>query len=108
MEKREVYCEACNREIKSRHELVITTIFFSLVCYHDACFSKSIKGFKTLFVSNSPINGVAGTTYSIFLFLVAVLFFIFSPIYNILAILMLIVPTYRVLAWFMYERYLEP
>ncbi|QOR65023.1 hypothetical protein IM538_14375 [Cytobacillus suaedae] len=108
MEKQEVYCEACNREIKSKQELVVTTSFFSLVCYHNACFSKSIKGFKSLFVSNSPINGIAGTTYAIFLFLVAILFFIFSPIYNILAILLLVVPLYRVLGWFMYERHLEP
>lgn len=109
MEIREVYCEACNREIKHREEAVITSVFFSLVCYHDSCFSKSLKGWNTLFVSNSPINGTWGTFSAIASFIAALIFLIFNPLgsYSLIGIVLFVLPIYRILAWFMYERYLE-
>jgi hypothetical protein len=55
-----VYCEKCGREIKFAGDLVTTTFMFQVVPYHEDCFAKDLKGLRTFFVSNNPINGIAG------------------------------------------------
>lgn len=63
MEKhRKVICERCAGEIESKEDLVTTLSLFTICAYHNECYANEIKGMRSLFVSNVPING----TYSTF------------------------------------------
>ena len=58
-------------------ELVTTTFMFKVVPYHEGCYAKDLKGLRTFFVSNNPVNGISGNitaVLSIFIGIFALLF----------------------------------
>lgn len=103
-----VHCDKCLKEIRIRGDLVTATMFFQVVPYHEDCYGKDLKGAKTLFLNNQPINGFSGN----FLTLLAFAIFIASLIIDeetmiYLSILSLIAIMYRVYSFIIYERHLE-
>lgn len=103
-----VYCEKCKRRIPYRGDLVTTTIFLEVVPYHEDCFANDLKGAKTLFVDNQPINGFSGNSTFLLCFILAfiLLFFVDGPM-KWLSILMIIPIIYRIYSYLKYERHLE-
>lgn len=67
--KKTIYCKWCAGEITSKDDLVITNKLFSIVLYHEKCFSKELKGLSTISVGNKPINGTAGNASIIISFM---------------------------------------
>ncbi|MCT8136732.1 hypothetical protein H1D32_02570 [Anaerobacillus sp. CMMVII] len=106
MSKQIVYCDKCSREITDREDLVTAVFLFSVVPYHDNCYSKDLKGAKTLFLDNQPLNGFSGNFIFIISIIMAILWFLFADakIYSFLAILPI---GYRLYSYFMYERHTE-
>lgn len=94
-------------EIKERNNLVISTFFFSLAAYHDSCFSRSLKGVKTAFIGNEPINGFSGNVKAIIATVLAIILLLNNGSYRFIGFIALLVPLVRIYAWFMIERHLE-
>lgn len=103
---KQIYCEECSCTIDSKDDLIITSKFFIPVAYHRACYAEVLKGLKTFFVDNVPINGAAATLTSFFSVIIWALFMLTSMEYKILwTILFLTLPIYRLLAWYLFERH---
>ncbi|MFS0864857.1 hypothetical protein [Fredinandcohnia sp. 179-A 10B2 NHS] len=94
-------------EIKERSNLVISTFFFSLAAYHDSCYSRSLKGIKTAFVGNEPINGFSGNLKAIIAAVIAIILLLTNSSYSILGFIVLLIPLIRIYAWFIIERHLK-
>jgi hypothetical protein len=110
MKKREIYCEECVGLIKNREELVVTRMFYYVLPYHDDCYARALKGYKTAFVNNTPLNGKAATFAAILVLVASLVIFIFSEDI-ILVITMAILTAFtgglRLASWLMYERHLD-
>jgi len=105
MKEKRIYCERCVGEITNREDLVVAFQLLEIVPYHSSCYSKSLKGFQTLFVGNEPVNGPIGTLKAIIFFII-VLILLFNPTIRFLGVILLIPPGIRLYSWFKYERYL--
>jgi hypothetical protein len=83
-------------------------MMFEVVPFHEGCYGNNIKGAKTLFISNEPINGFAGSLFNIVSLILAVLWGIFAEGSMKLAAFIVLVPVaYRLFSYFKYERHLE-
>lgn len=102
-----IYCEKCSAEITDKSNLVITTYFLFVRAYHDRCYSKSLKGWETVFGGNEPINGTSGNVKAILGFVLAMILFLTSSLYSLIGIVALYLPLMRLYAWYSIERYLE-
>ncbi|MFD4706696.1 hypothetical protein ACFWM3_17765 [Gottfriedia sp. NPDC058432] len=103
-----VYCDRCLKEIRIRGDLVTATMFFQVVPYHEDCYAKDLKGVKTLFLNNQPINGFSGNFLSFLAFAICIAtFFIDDHSMIYLLILALIAIMYRLYSFFIFERHLE-
>jgi hypothetical protein len=102
-----IYCEKCAAEITDKNNLVIATYFFYITTYHDQCYSRTLKGRKTLFVGNEPINGFSGNLKAILAFVLAMILFLDGGAFLFVGIVALLVPIVRLYAWFTIERHLE-
>ncbi len=108
MRKEKVYCEECSLQIEYKEDLVVSTFFFFVVPYHDSCYSKSLKGCQTAFVSNVPINGFSGTIKAICALIGSLILFLLNDdTLRFFAIILLIFSGLRVFSWFSFERHLE-
>lgn len=92
-------------EIESKEDLVVSTQIYHFVAYHNSCYSKTIKGFNTIFVSNVPINGTYGTFAAIVSAFIALVLLFFEPL-RWYSLLFSIVPLARLYAWYKFERFL--
>ncbi|MEH7380916.1 hypothetical protein V7138_10585 [Bacillus sp. JJ1533] len=104
---RNVYCERCSAEITDKSNLIITTHFVSIKAYHDHCYSKSLKGWETVFVGNEPINGTSGNIKAFFGLIVAMILFLVGGPYAFLGAIVLYLPIMRWYAWYSIERHVE-
>ncbi|MEH7238022.1 hypothetical protein [Bacillus sp. JJ1562] len=102
-----IYCEKCSAEITDKSNLVITTYFLIVKAYHDHCYSKSLKGWETVFVGNEPINGFSGNFKAGISLVLAMILFLVNGPYVFLGIVILYLPLMRLFAWYSIERYLE-
>ncbi|MTI49864.1 hypothetical protein [Sporosalibacterium faouarense] len=101
-----IHCEKCKGQINNKEELVVTTILFDIVAYHDECFSKDIKKAKGLFIDNRPINGSLGNIgVVVSLILIPLAYYVLE--YRFLAFVFLLAPLIKFISWFKYERHLE-
>lgn len=105
---KEIYCELCQKQIKIRDDLITTTLMLEVVPYHEKCYGSNIKGAQTLFISNEPVNGFAGTFFTILAVILAILWAIFAegPM-KLVSTLVLIPVGYRIYSYIRYERHLE-
>lgn len=103
-----IYCDMCTKEIKVRDDLVTATLLFEVVPYHEECYAKDLKGAKTIFLDNQPLNGFSG---NLFFFLSIILAIVWSLIaeneLKWLSLLALIPVGYRLYSYFIYERNIE-
>jgi hypothetical protein len=110
MSKNEIYCEECVGLIKNREELVVTRMFYYVLPYHDHCYARALKGYKTAFVNNTPLNGKAANFSAIFVLIASLVIWLFSNdiILNItMVILTVFMCGLRLVSWTLYERHLE-
>ncbi|MRH41257.1 hypothetical protein GH741_01050 [Aquibacillus halophilus] len=73
-----VYCDKCLQEIKIRDDLVTSTLAFEVVPYHEDCYDKDLKGAKTFFLSNKPLNGFSGNFSFILAIILAIGWLLFA------------------------------
>lgn len=105
---KEIYCDSCSKQIKVRDDLITATILLEVVPFHEGCYGSNIKGAKTLFVSNEPVNGFAGTFFAVISLILALLWGIFAEGTMKMIALIAIVPVlYRIYSFLKYERHLE-
>lgn len=108
MGKKEIYCEKCSGQINDREELVTSTVFFFVAPFHEQCFSKSLKGWQTIYLGNVPINGLSGNIRALVALIAAIILFLTTNgTYTLISILLLIVPILRLYSWLAYERYVD-
>ena len=100
-----IYCEKCSGEITSKYDLIVTNNFLSIVPYHDQCFSKELKGLSTIFVGNTPINGIMGNVSTILAAVIGIVV-LFIPELHYISAMSLLLLGVRFYSWFQYERYL--
>lgn len=106
---RGVYCERCRKEIKYRDDLVTTTFLFQLVPYHDECYSKDIKGMRTFFVGNQPLNGLSGNIQTLIALILGIAaFFLLDENGRLTSLLAFVVLGYRLYSYFKFEKKLAP
>ncbi|WP_454191563.1 hypothetical protein [Paenibacillus sp. Marseille-Q7038] len=108
-----IYCVHCNAEIESRYDLLVNLSFFSLTAYHTPCYSEASKGYQSIFMTGSPVNGAAFNWTSVFAFLFGMVL-LFIPKENIggsriwlLTVILLLLPLARLCSWYIYERHLD-
>ncbi|OZM56340.1 hypothetical protein CIB95_13075 [Lottiidibacillus patelloidae] len=110
MKKREIYCEQCVGLIKIREDLVVASFLYYVLPYHEHCYAKALKGFKTPFLSNQPINGKMANLVSVLVFFTSLFIILFMSdiILKITAAIMGVYTIgFRLISWFLYERHLE-
>lgn len=83
-------------------------MFFEVIPYHEDCYAKDLKGVKTLFLNNQPINGFSGNILAFFaLIILVVSFFLKEDTMIFLAIFMVFPILYRLYSFVVYERHIE-
>ncbi|MEH7452566.1 hypothetical protein [Gottfriedia acidiceleris] len=103
-----IHCDKCLKEIRIREDLVASVVFFTVVPYHEDCYAKDLKGAKTLFLNNQPINGFSGNFITLLaLFVIIALFFIKDETMTYVRVISTIPIIYRVYSYIALERYLE-
>lgn len=105
---KEIYCDFCQKQIKVRDDLITSTMVLEAVPFHERCYGSNIKGARTLFLSNEPINGLAGNVTAVISLILAVLWPIFAEGVMKWAFLLALVPVgYRIYSYVKFERHLE-
>jgi hypothetical protein len=103
-----VYCDKCAKEIEVRDDLVTATLFFEVVPYHSECYARDLKGARSFFLDNQPLNGFSGNFGFILVTIIAIgwLFFAENPSkwFSLFAIIPI---GYRLYSYLIYERYTE-
>ncbi|MBP0726420.1 hypothetical protein J5Y03_14765 [Bacillus sp. RG28] len=101
-----IYFDKCLREITVRNDLVTAILFFEVVPYHENCYAKDLKGVKTLFLDNQPINGFSGNFVTLLAILFCIGCFFYEPM-KYLSIIAIIQIIYRLYSYFVFERHIE-
>jgi len=104
-EKKAIYCEKCGGEITGSDDLVVTNNFFSIVPYHEKCFSRELKGLSSIVVGNVPINGTMGNV-SVVLAVIICIAALFIKELRYISIIAFLFLGIRLYSWFKYERHL--
>ncbi|MEH7225583.1 hypothetical protein V7112_17375 [Bacillus sp. JJ1566] len=102
-----IYCEKCSAEITDKSNLLVTTYFLIVKAYHDRCYSKTLKGWETVFVGNEPINGTSGNVKAILGSVLAMILFLVNSLYSLIGIVALYLPLMRFYAWYSIERHIK-
>lgn len=103
-----IYCDKCAKEIKVRDDLVTSTLIFDVVPYHEDCYAKDLKGAKTIFLDNQPLNGLSGNLVIFISMILAIVWFLITknPL-KWLSLIAIIPIGYRFCSYFFYERHIE-
>lgn len=107
MKHTKVICEKCNGEVVSSADLVTDTYVVGVVAYHERCYVQDIKGGRSFFLSNVPLNGFASNLTTIFTIIIALLLAIFADSERVIALLAIIPLGYRLYSYLVYERHLK-
>lgn len=79
-----------------------------MIPYHEDCYAKDLKGAKTLFLNNQPVNGFSGNLLAFFALIVLIVsLFIKEDMMIFLTIFMVFPILYRVYSYIVYERHIE-
>lgn len=65
MINQKILCRECNKQITSKKDLITAMHFIFLRPYHANCYARNIRGIKTMFLGNYPINGFSGTVSAV-------------------------------------------
>ncbi|KGP72864.1 hypothetical protein [Pontibacillus yanchengensis] len=103
-----IYCDKCNQEITVRDDLVTALMVVEVVPYHEACYAKDLKGAKTFFLDNQPLNGFSGNITFIFAIIIGLLWLLIADGGSKAASLLALIPIgFRIYAYLTYERHVE-
>jgi len=101
-----IICEHCSQEITYKEDLVTANYFIFIFPYHANCYARGLKGAKTFFLGNHPINGFSGNLSAVASFIAILMLLTMLPgIAKILAIFPAIPVIARLLAYVLYERH---
>jgi hypothetical protein len=102
MSEQMVICEKCAGAIKNRDDLVTAVLIYAIVPYHEKCYANDLKGAKSFFLDNQPLNGFSGNFIFILSIIIAFLWLLFgdSKWYALIALLPI---GYRLYSYFVYE-----
>ena len=79
-----------------------------MIPYHEDCYAKDLKGVKTLFLNNQPVNGFSGNILAFFALIVLIVsFFMKEETMIFLAVFMVFPILYRLYSYIVYERHIE-
>ncbi len=79
-----------------------------MIPYHEDCYAKDLKGVKTLFLNNQPINGFSGNVLAFFAIIVLIVsLFMKDNTMLFLAVFMVFPILYRLYSYIVYERHIE-
>ncbi|QDP41173.1 hypothetical protein [Radiobacillus deserti] len=102
-----IYCDKCLKEIKVRDDLVTSTLLFEVIPYHEDCYTKDLKGIKTLFLDNQPLNGFSGNVLFFLAIIIAIGWIVIAEGSLKWLSLLAIVPIgYRLYSYYNFERYI--
>nr|WP_289038971.1 hypothetical protein [uncultured Allobacillus sp.] len=103
-----IICNRCHGEIRDQDELVTSTIVFEVVAFHDDCYTKDLKGAKTIVLDNKPLNGFSGNATFIIFVVAALLWVLFADeSMKWMALFALLPIGLRLVSYFRYERHLK-
>lgn len=104
-----IICEQCHKVIEEKEDLVTASIFFRVKPYHYFCYGKDVRGSRSVFFTNHPLNGLSGTISYLLTFLMTVALFLFTEGFiKYIALVYLITETsLRIYAYYTYSRHLK-
>ena len=82
---KDVVCVDCFEKVERRDDLVTSFRWMAVKPFHAACYAKSIRGLRSFFVNNYPINGamyMVGVVISLLIGLFVVFPFMISAVYT--------------------------
>ena len=102
-----ILCQYCQRKIESRDDLVTSLMIFTLAPFHAACYTRALKGWHTIVLSNDPVHSVSGNIMVAVSLLMAIIVLITREIPGAFLLVALLFPAVRLYSWLAYERHLE-
>lgn len=75
---RPIICEQCHKVIEEKEDLVTVSIFFRVKPYHYFCYGKDVRGARSVFFTNHPLNGISGNLSYLLTLLMTVALFLFT------------------------------
>lgn len=106
MSKKPIICEVCQKVINDPDDLITASTLFSVKPYHEYCYGHDVRGTKSIFLANHPLNGTSGTVSYLLIFLLTLLLFFYTESfikYIVLAYLIL-ETSFRIYAYIVYIR----
>lgn len=109
MDKKLITCQHCNGKIYSKDQLVTAFVLLSVISFHVECYSRALKSWAGILVSNEPINSFSGTATAAVTLMLSLYFLLGRPFQgSIIISLMLLIPSaVRFYSWISFERYLN-
>jgi len=104
---KQIICEHCNTEIKHKHDLVVAFLFIEIIPYHSECYVQGLKGVKTFFLANHPVNSASGTYSAVVSVLATIFIMVMIPTGIKPFAIVLLIPLFaRLFSYYSYERHL--
>src|SRR5690625_8034486 len=104
---KQIICEHCKTEIKHKHDLVVAFLFIEINPYHGECYVQGLKGVKTFFLANRPINSASGTYSAVVSIIISIFIIIMVPNEIIPLVIILLIPFFaRLYSYYSFERHL--
>ncbi len=101
-----IKCAKCESEITSKDDLVVAPVPVKLLTYHVDCYLKVRDRMERLFLGKQPVNDNASTSMAIACMALAIVIFLNSYGYWLIAPLM-IIPGVRFFSYLAYEKKLS-
>ncbi|GAA0362941.1 hypothetical protein [Bacillus horti] len=105
-EEKLILCEKCSGKIASNDDLVTSIVPFTIVPYHERCFSREMKSLYSVFIS-WPINGIQGNVGTVLIVLIVVVSLFINDVSWYYSALLTLPILIRLSSWVIYERHLE-
>lgn len=104
---KKIYCHKCHIIIANEKDLVTGMVHLDVFPYHAECFAHDLKGGKSFWLKNQPINSISWSlTTGMFIF-IGLLILIFSEgSGKALSIVTLLPTVYRLYSYYFFERHL--
>ncbi|SDQ84077.1 hypothetical protein SAMN05216232_2242 [Virgibacillus subterraneus] len=107
MTETKIYCDRCTRPIEIRDDVITAKILLDVKAYHEECYAKDLKGMKSFFLDNTPINGTAGNITTVLTAILGIIWlFVTDGSMRFIALAALFPVGYRLYSYLAIERYL--
>ncbi|HLR70624.1 MAG TPA: hypothetical protein VK085_04245 [Pseudogracilibacillus sp.] len=106
--KKEIYCEECSGKIHSKEDLITAQFKLDIIPLHEECYAHGLKGVKSLYLKNKPVNGFSGNASAFMFAVLGLSFLIFGEgDLKYVAIFTLIPLSIRLFSYLKFERHLD-